>query len=41
MVFLIKPVSFIGDFLGACSDVIQCDTGQSSNVLISVDSYAN
>lgn len=38
---LLKPVSLIDDFLGACSDMIQCDTDQSSNVLISVHFYAN
>lgn len=36
----LKLVSLIDDFLGACS-VIQCDTGQSSNVLTSVNSYKN
>lgn len=35
------PVSLIDDFVGSCSDVIQGDTSQNSDVLISVNSYAN
>lgn len=37
----LKPVSLIDDFPKGYSDVVQCDAGQSSNVLISVNSYAN